>query len=162
MCAYLGAGIAMSPLLSGLFKKNAFAQDRKGGMGFINEKEALFYEKIDAKTVRCTLCPRYCVLTDGMLGFCRARRPKDGIVYVDHKLCVGCKTCVSACPWGAPQWDPEKGKVVKCDYCMDRIDAGLKPACVTACTTHCLKFDRAEHIPQTKRDRYARAMAPLR
>ncbi len=90
------------------------------------------------------------------------RREKDGIVYVDHNLCVGCKTCISACPWGAPQWDPEKGKVVKCDYCMDRIDAGLKPACVTACATHCLKFDLAEHIPQTKRVRYARAMAPLR
>ena len=90
------------------------------------------------------------------------RREKDGIVYVDHNLCVGCKTCISACPWGAPQWDPEKGKVVKCDYCMDRLDAGLKPACVTVCTTHCLKFDRAEHIPQTKRDRYARAMAPLK
>ncbi len=90
------------------------------------------------------------------------RREKDGIVFVDHNLCVGCKTCISACPWGAPQWDPEVGKVVKCDYCMDRIDAGLKPACVTACTTHCLKFDKAEHIPQLKRDRYARAMAPLK
>ncbi len=90
------------------------------------------------------------------------RREKDGIVFVDHTLCVGCKTCISACPWGAPQWDPEIGKVVKCDYCMDRIDEGLKPACVTACTTDCLKFDLAQHIPQLKRDRYARAMAPLR
>ena len=73
------------------------------------------------------------------------RREKDGIVFVDHNL-----------------WDPELGKVVKCDYCMDRIDAGLQPACVTVCTTHCLKFDKAEHIPQLKRDRYARAMAPLK
>jgi Fe-S-cluster-containing dehydrogenase component len=90
------------------------------------------------------------------------RREKDGIVFVDHKLCVGCKTCISACPWGAPQWDPSIGKVVKCDYCKDRVDAGLKPACVTVCTTGCLNFDRAEHIPQIKRDRYARAMAPLK
>ena len=90
------------------------------------------------------------------------RREKDGIVYVNHTLCVGCKTCISACPWGAPQWDPKIGKVVKCDYCMDRIDEGLKPACVTACTTDCLQFDKAEHIPQLKRDRYARAMAPLK
>ena len=90
------------------------------------------------------------------------RREKDGIVFVDHTLCVGCKTCISACPWGAPQWDPEIGKVVKCDYCMDRIDEGLSPACVTACTTDCLKFDEAQHIPQLKRDRYARAMAPLK
>jgi len=87
------------------------------------------------------------------------RREKDGIVFVDHKLCVGCKTCISACPWGAPQWNPELGKVVKCDYCMDRIDQGLKPACVTVCTTHCLSFNVTEKMPVIKRERYARAMA---
>ena len=90
------------------------------------------------------------------------RREKDGIVWVDHDLCVGCKTCISACPWGAPQWNPEIGKVVKCDYCMDRIDAGLKPACVTTCTTNCLSFDNTEKLPAVKRERYARAMAALK
>jgi len=59
------------------------------------------------------------------------KRPGDGIVLVDHSLCVGCKTCMSACPWGAPQWNQELGKVVKCDLCMDRVDQGLKPACAT-------------------------------
>jgi Fe-S-cluster-containing dehydrogenase component len=90
------------------------------------------------------------------------RRSADGIVFVDHNLCVGCKTCISACPWGAPQWNPEIGKVVKCDYCMDRIDAGLKPACVTTCTTHCLSFGPTEDMPLLKRERYARAMAAAR
>jgi Fe-S-cluster-containing dehydrogenase component len=90
------------------------------------------------------------------------RRAKDGIVFVDHDLCVGCKTCISACPWGAPQWHPELGKVVKCDYCMDRIDEGLKPACVTICTTHCLNFGVTEHMPLMKRDRYAKAIASMK
>ena len=87
------------------------------------------------------------------------RRPHDGIVFVDQSLCVGCKTCISACPWGAPQWNPETGKVVKCDYCMDRIDEGLKPACVTVCPTGCLSFDVTEKMPIIKRKRYAVAMA---
>jgi Fe-S-cluster-containing dehydrogenase component len=30
--------------------------------------------------------------------------------------------------------------MIKCDYCIERIDRGLKPACVTKCTTHALKF----------------------
>jgi Fe-S-cluster-containing dehydrogenase component len=42
---------------------------------------------------------------------------------------------------------------------MDRIDAGLRPACVTVCTTHCLSFGETETMPVVKRDRYARAMA---
>ena len=87
------------------------------------------------------------------------KRPEDGIVFVDHSICVGCKTCMSACPWGAPQWNEEMGKVVKCDYCMDRVDQGLKPACVTVCTTHCLHFGSANDIPAVRRQRYARTTA---
>ncbi len=83
----------------------------------------------------------------------------DGIVFVDESLCVGCKVCMSACPWGVPQWNPEKKKIVKCDYCMDRIDKGLMPACVTVCITRCLHFGDASNIPSIKRDRLAKAMA---
>ena len=87
------------------------------------------------------------------------KRPKDGIVFVDATLCVGCKTCVSACPWGAPQWDEDSGKVVKCDYCMDRIDQGLEPACVTKWVTKCLHFGRVEESVQIRRTRHAEMIA---
>lgn len=85
------------------------------------------------------------------------KRPEDGIVYVQQDLCVGCKCCVYACPWGAPQFDSEKGKVVKCDYCKDRLDKGLKPACVTICISHCLSFGPAEELHEIdkRRKRYA-------
>jgi Fe-S-cluster-containing dehydrogenase component len=87
------------------------------------------------------------------------KRSSDGIVFVDKELCVGCKTCISACPWGAPQWNSDTGKVEKCDYCKDRLDAGLKPACVTLCTTGCLTFGLAEDMTQTRRVRHAEASA---
>ena len=70
--------------------------------------------------------------------------------------CIGCKSCIAACPWGTPQWDPATRKVVKCDYCMDRIDAGLQPACVTTCVTGCLSFGLANELPDPRRERYAR------
>jgi len=87
------------------------------------------------------------------------KRPADGIVYVEPVLCVGCKSCITACPWGAPQWHPETGKVVKCDYCMDRVDQGLEPACVAKCVTHCLSFGQAEKLDQTRRQRFAKNVA---
>jgi len=84
------------------------------------------------------------------------KREKDGIVFVEHSLCVGCKTCIAACPWGTPQWDPVTRKVVKCDYCKDRLDVGLQPACVTKCVTGCLSFGVANELPDPRRERYAR------
>lgn len=84
------------------------------------------------------------------------KRSSDGIVFIDQESCVGCKSCIMACPWGAPQWDDKKGVAVKCDYCKDRIDAGLEPACVTACITDCLSFGPARHLPDTKRLRFVR------
>ena len=87
------------------------------------------------------------------------QRSKDGIVFVDQEACVGCKACIRACPWGAPQWNPETKKVVKCDLCMDRLDQGLKPACVTTCTTHCLDIGRVEDMTGMYRERHARLIA---
>lgn len=89
------------------------------------------------------------------------KRTSDGIVFINKDLCVGCKTCVSACPWGAPQWNGETGKVEKCDYCKDRVDAGMNPACVTTCTTGCLKFGNVEEMTQIRRERHAASVASL-
>jgi Fe-S-cluster-containing dehydrogenase component len=74
------------------------------------------------------------------------KREKDGIVYVDYSKCVGCKACMVACPWGAVQWNPELFKAQKCDLCMDRIDQGLKPVCVTVCTSGCLHFTDSDAV----------------
>ena len=46
--------------------------------------------------------------------------------------------------------------MVKCDYCMDRVDAGLQRACVTTCVTGCLSFGVATELPDPRRERYAR------
>jgi Fe-S-cluster-containing dehydrogenase component len=44
---------------------------------------------------------------------------------------------------------------------MDRIDEGLKPACVTTCTTGCLKFGAVEEMTLIRRERHAQAVASL-
>jgi Fe-S-cluster-containing dehydrogenase component len=83
------------------------------------------------------------------------RRDQDGIVFVEEELCIGCEACVTACPWGVPQYDDSSGKVGKCNLCMDRIDEGLEPACVTKCTTGCLKFGSPEQASEKNRQELA-------
>lgn len=58
----------------------------------------------------------------------------DGLVLVDHTLCIGCGTCVNACPYNARFIDPVSHTADKCTFCAERIDVGLLPACVTTCT----------------------------
>jgi molybdopterin-containing oxidoreductase family iron-sulfur binding subunit len=88
------------------------------------------------------------------------QQQKDGVVYIDANKCIGCKYCMMACPYGARQpasiWrsyfpeekpltDFEKyarqqwiskhgeGTSTKCDFCKERVEEGLQPACVDAC-----------------------------
>ncbi len=82
------------------------------------------------------------------------KRERDGIVYVASDECIGCRLCMYACPWGVPQWNPESAKVVKCDFCKDRIDQGLRPACATKCITNCLFFEKKEAMPETRRKQH--------
>ncbi len=67
-------------------------------------------------------------------------RDKDGIVLLREELCDGCLECLHACPWHVPVYNAQTGRMIKCDFCVDRIDSDLDPACVTGCTTHALKF----------------------
>lgn len=60
------------------------------------------------------------------------KRP-DGIVLVESSRCIGCKYCVTACPYEARFLNPETGKADKCTFCLQRLEQGLQPACVQTC-----------------------------
>ena len=67
-----------------------------------------------------------------------ALRRENEIVVLITDLCVGCVNCVYACPWGVPKFNPHTGKINKCDFCKDRVAAGEKPYCVSACPNEAL------------------------
>ncbi len=74
------------------------------------------------------------------------KRAEDGIVLVNEDLCIGCKLCSWACPYGAREYDYDAGVMKKCTLCIDRIyNENLAaeervPACVATCPTSARHF----------------------
>jgi Fe-S-cluster-containing dehydrogenase component/formate-dependent nitrite reductase membrane component NrfD len=58
---------------------------------------------------------------------------KDGIVDFDSSRCIGCKSCMQACPYDALYIDPNSHTAAKCNFCAHRTEIGLEPACVVVC-----------------------------
>jgi Fe-S-cluster-containing dehydrogenase component/formate-dependent nitrite reductase membrane component NrfD len=65
------------------------------------------------------------------------RRP-DGIVDFDNERCIGCKSCMQACPYDALYIDPERNTAAKCNFDASRVDMGYKPACEVVCPTQAI------------------------
>ncbi len=57
----------------------------------------------------------------------------DGSIQINEERCIGCRLCVSACPYNARYLHPVKKIVQKCTFCIHRVEAGVVPACVNTC-----------------------------
>ena len=74
------------------------------------------------------------------------RDEETGIVWTDHDVCIGCKTCETACPYGAPTFGEEEGYMLKCDMCKDEIARDRLPICVAGCPMRALDFGTREEM----------------
>ena len=74
-----------------------------------------------------------------------SKRAEDGIVVVDRAVCIGCRSCARACPYGAPQFGRD-GTMQKCNLCLGRITRGEVPACVATCPGEALDFGPIEKL----------------
>jgi len=104
----------------------------EGGVRYRNLSLACMHCK-DAPCIRA--CPSGCLSKDLETGF---------TVY-DSAVCIGCRSCAAACPFGAPRFGPD-GKMHKCDGCVDRVKAGLEPACVRICPFDALSLRSREEV----------------
>ncbi len=88
------------------------------------------------------------------------KEPEFGAVLHDQKKCIGCKRCMAACPYGAPQFDAQKKKVDKCNLCYHRLKEGLPPACVRTCLGYSLWHGKMSDIEaqQTPPEIYRRPL----
>jgi formate dehydrogenase iron-sulfur subunit len=83
-------------------------------------------------------------------------KKNDGFVEVRDSLCIGCQYCLSACPFGAPQFpDADEataslfgsgGTMDKCTMCEERQDVGKGPACAEECSTDAILVGQPSQI----------------
>lgn len=88
-----------------------------------------------------------------------------GPVVYHENICIGCRYCLLACPFGVPKYEWDNAlmpRVSKCDFCVDRQAQGRPPACVAACPTGTLKLGKRSELLQEAKarldsqpDRYA-------
>ncbi|CAM3550961.1 DMSO/selenate family reductase complex B subunit [Parendozoicomonas haliclonae] len=81
------------------------------------------------------------------------KREQDGLVVVNGDVCVGCRYCEMACPYGAPQYNHEKKHMTKCDGCFDRVEQGKKPICIESCPLRALDFGPIDELRAKYGDR---------
>ncbi len=73
------------------------------------------------------------------------RDENDDYLKVDYNICIGCRSCVSACPFGAMNYNTTDKRVFKCDLC------GGRPECVRFCEVNAVEYVTAEGSSDQKK-----------
>lgn len=76
-------------------------------------------------------------------------------VIIDQDKCIGCKTCIIACPFGHPFFDIQEGVTRKCDYCDG------DPQCVAFCDPRAVDYVDADKMSMTKKREIALKFSEL-
>jgi len=75
-----------------------------------------------------TICPTHALF-----------RAENGVVDFQDDNCIGCKSCMNACPYDALFINPETKTAQKCNFCNHRVEMNLEPSCVVVCPTEAIK-----------------------
>ncbi len=118
-----------------------------GGGDWIQHEDGTFSNDVFAyyMSISCNHCAQPACTKACPTGAMH-KREKDGLVVVDGDVCVGCRYCEMACPYGAPQYSHEKKHMTKCDGCYDRVEQGKNPICVESCPLRALEFGPIDEL----------------
>jgi Fe-S-cluster-containing hydrogenase component 2 len=78
-----------------------------------------------------------------------SRSEESAKVTVDYDVCIGCRSCVGVCPFGAMSFNPIDKRVFKCDHCDG------DPQCVRFCEEKAVDYIEADRVAINKRRKAA-------
>ena len=130
------------------WRKHKGHEKTNEGYDVISQTSAL--ETVENLVMSCNHCAEPACLKACAAGAISKR--SDGIVVVDRSKCQELKSCLSACPFGAPgiaddRQEPVKGNekwayshpMQKCNMCYDLLDKGEKTVCERSCVGHAIE-----------------------
>jgi Fe-S-cluster-containing hydrogenase component 2 len=82
-----------------------------------------------------------------------SQESETGRVLVDYNVCIGCRSCVSVCPFGAMSFNTTDRRVLKCDLC------GGDPQCVRFCDVKAVDFIEANDVSLVKQRKAAERLS---
>ncbi len=100
------------------------------------------------RKIQCNHCNEPACLTSCFVN-AYTKTPEGAVIY-NPKVCVGCRTCMVACPFYIPAFRYSSAfhaRVMKCIFCYDtRLKYGKPPACVEACPQEALTFGKRREL----------------
>lgn len=113
------------------------------------ETETPIYRK-----VQCNHCAEPACVSACLVG--ALEKSPEGPVTYDEGLCIGCRYCMTACPYYIPAFeysDAGNPAIQKCTMCHHRISEGLIPGCAQACPVGAITFGKRSELIKLARDR---------
>jgi Fe-S-cluster-containing dehydrogenase component len=104
--------------------------------------DMLLLDFLQQRCVQCEdpLCIKACPVKGAI------EKNEDGIVLLNHARCILCQGCVNVCPYGALEYNPDKGIIGKCNFCLERLEEGRNPSCVHTCMGRALEVLTQEEL----------------
>lgn len=107
------------------------------------------------RKVQCNHCNEPACLTSCFVN--AYTKTREGAVVYNPKVCVGCRTCMVACPFNIPAYSYSSATnpvIRKCVFCYDtRVKHGRPPACVEICPQEALSFGHRRDLIKTGHER---------
>jgi Fe-S-cluster-containing dehydrogenase component len=110
------------------------------------------------RKIQCNHCNEPACLTSCFVN-AYTKTPEGAVIY-DPTVCVGCRTCMVACPFYVPAYSYSSvlnPVIKKCIFCYDtRLKFGRPPACVEACPREVLTFGKRKDLIELGHERIRR------
>ncbi len=106
------------------------------------------------RKVQCNHCVEPACVSACVVG--ALKKSPDGPVTYNENVCIGCRYCMTACPFYIPAFeyfDAASPAIRKCSMCYNRISEGKVPACATECPVEAITFGKKSEILKLARDR---------